>query len=162
MKIGRNAVVSVEYTLKNDKGETLDESGGEPLTYIHGQGQLVPGLERALEGKARGETVNAVVAPKDGYGVKNKSAKAIEVPLDQFPEGEGPEVGMAIEAVGEGGETTTLWVVEKNEQSVKLSLDHPLAGVTLHFQVQIGDVRAATKEELAHGHVHGPGGHHHH
>lgn len=161
MKIAKNSAVTLDYTLKNDAGKVLDESGGEPLTYLHGNGQLVPGLERELEGKAAGAKLKVVVAAKDGYGEK-KTGKTIDVPIEQF-EGAGHlHEGMPVHAVGDQGEETTLWVMKVTKKQVVLGLDHPLAGETLHFEVEVRGVRAATAEELSHGHVHGPGDHHHH
>lgn len=163
MKIAANAVVALDYTLKDDHGKVLDDSGGEPLHYLHGKGQLVPGLERALEGQVAGTSFNVVVEPKDGYGLK-KHGKTVKVPREDLPEDEDMalEEGVPIEAVGPDGKTTVLWVLETSADEITLSLDHPLAGVTLHFDVTIREVRKATREELAHGHVHGPGDHHHH
>jgi FKBP-type peptidyl-prolyl cis-trans isomerase SlyD len=160
MKIARDTVVTLDYKLTNDQGELLDQSEGEPLTYLHGHGQLVPGLELALEGQGAGAKLTVKVEPKEGYGVRIGS-KSLEIPRTEFPEGEPIESGMSIEAVGNDGKTVTLWIVDQNEENVIVSLDHPLAGVTLHFEVDVKDVRKATKEELAHGHVHGPGDHHH-
>ena len=161
MRIERDSVVAFDYTLKNDAGHVMDESGGEPLTYIHGHGQIVPGLESALEGKSTGASVKVTIAPKDGYGEKTGN-RTLRIPKDEFPEGDQPEVGMAISAVGPNGKDVTLWVIGADDEGVEVSLDHPLAGVTLHFDVTVREVRKATKEELAHGHVHGPGDHHHH
>jgi FKBP-type peptidyl-prolyl cis-trans isomerase SlyD len=161
MKIARDTVVTIDYKLTNDAGEVLDESEGEPLVYIHGHGQLVPGLESALEGKDAGAKLEVAVPAKDGYG-ERVGSKMLEIPRDEFPEGEQVEPGMAIEAVGNDGKTVTLWIVDSNDEHVSVSLDHPLAGQTLHFDVNVKAVRAATKDELAHGHAHGDGGHHHH
>jgi FKBP-type peptidyl-prolyl cis-trans isomerase SlyD len=160
MKITKDAVVAFEYTLTNDAGEVLDSSDGEPLTYMHGHGQLVPGLESALEGKTGGQDLQVVVEPKLGYGEKG-SGKVVHIPADELPSDDPPEIGMALEAVGPNGESELWWVIETNDEGISISPDHPLAGVTLHFDVSIKEVRAASKEELAHGHVHGPDGHHH-
>src|SRR5215472_574297 len=123
MKIARDSVVTLDYKLTNDAGEVLDESEGEPLTYIHGHGQLVPGLESALEGKDPGTKMKVDVAPKDGYG-ERVGSKLLEIPRDEFPEGEHVEPGMAIEAVGNDGKTVTLWIVDSNDDHVSVSLDH--------------------------------------
>jgi FKBP-type peptidyl-prolyl cis-trans isomerase SlyD len=139
----------------------MDESGGEPLTYLHGHSQIVPGLEAALEGQTSGANVKVTVSPKEGYGEKS-SKGTVKIPNDEFPEGAEPEIGMALDAVGPDGKNVVLWVIGRDEECVEVSLDHPLAGVTLHFDVTVREVRTATKEELAHGHVHGPGDHHHH
>jgi FKBP-type peptidyl-prolyl cis-trans isomerase SlyD len=161
MKIGSNAVVSIDYTLRSDKGQVLDSSdGGEPLTYLHGQGQIIPGLEAALAGKSKGDALKVVVPPKDGYGERTPDS-TVRVRREELPEGQEPEVGMELEAEGPDGESQQLWIVAVEKDSVVLSSDHPLAGETLHFDVTVRDVRAATEEELAHGHAHGEHGHDH-
>jgi FKBP-type peptidyl-prolyl cis-trans isomerase SlyD len=160
MRITKNVVVSIDYTLRDDEGEVLDSSeGDEPLVYLHGQGQIIEGLENSLDGRATGDAFKVTVAPKDGYGEKSTSG-AVRVPREELPEGPDPEVGMELEAVGPNGEVATLYVVGVEDDSVLLSTDHPLAGVTLHFDVTIREVRDATADELSHGHAHGPGGHH--
>lgn len=161
MRIAKDSVVAFEYTLKNDAGEVVDESGDEPLTYLHGHGQIVPGLEAALIGKEAGAKLLVKVSPKEGYGEKTTD-KTVRIAKDEFPEDAEPEIGMALDAVGPNGKSIVLWVIGKDKDGIEVSLDHPLAGVTLHFDVSIKDVRKATKEELAHGHVHGAGDHHHH
>jgi FKBP-type peptidyl-prolyl cis-trans isomerase SlyD len=161
MKISRNSVVALEYKLTDDEGTVLDESGGEPLTYMHGYAQLVPGLETALEGQTAGVKLKVDVAPKDGYG-ERVGSKILEIPRAEFPEGEEIEPGMSIEAVGNDGKTVTLWIVDESDESIGVSLDHPLAGMTLHFDVSILSVREATADEIAHGHVHDGSGHEHH
>lgn len=160
MKIGSNAVVAIEYTLKDDAGRVLDQSEGEPLTYLHGHGQIIPGLENALVGKGAGDQVNAVIAPKDGYGEKSAD-RTLKVGRDELPDDAEPEVGMELEAVGPAGEAARLWIVGVEKDHVVLSTDHPLAGVTLHFDVKVHSVREASKEEIEHGHVHGAEGHEH-
>ena len=162
MKIAANCVVSIDYVLKNDAGEILDQSTeGDALTYLHGHDQIVNGLEAALDGKAKGDNVKAVVSPKDGYGERTTD-EMIQVPKAEFPPGVDLEPGEMIVAASNDGNEIPLWVVDVDESSVMLSHDHPLAGETLHFDVTVKDVRAATAEELQHGHVHGPGEHHHH
>jgi FKBP-type peptidyl-prolyl cis-trans isomerase SlyD len=162
MKIGSNAVVSIDYTLTDDSGEVLDSSdGGEPLTYLHGHDQIIPGLESQLEGKGKGDSLKATIAPKDGYGERHPD-RTVRVKRTELPEGPEPEVGMELEAVGPTGDAQQLWIVGVDKESVTLSTDHPLAGVTLHFDVTVRDVRAATAEELSHGHAHGEDGHEHH
>lgn len=161
MRIEKNSVVAIDYTLKNDAGEVVDESGGDPLVYLHGHGQIVPGLESALSGKMSGDKLQVKVNPQDGYGEKS-TQQTVRLAKDDFPEDAEPEVGMAIDAVGPNGKSLVLWVINKDDEGVEVSLDHPLAGMTLHFEVEVKEVRKATKEELSHGHVHGPGDHHHH
>lgn len=160
MQIEKNRVVQIHYTLKDSKGEILDSSEGQsPLPYIHGIGALIPGLENQLSGKQAGDKFTAVVAPADGYGTYDKD-QVFQVPADGFT-GEGEiEVGMQVQLDTEDGPAiATVTKVEGEE--VTLDMNHPLAGVQLHFDVEVVEVREATKQELDHGHVHTPGHHHH-
>ena len=160
MQITQHSVVSIHYTLTNDKGETLDSSaGGEPLAYLHGNGNLIPGLERALEGKTTGDKLNVTIAPSDGYGEYDKSLVQ-SIPRRQLKSIPNIHVGMQLQAQSQHG-AQTVTVTHVMGDMVTLDANHPLAGQNLTFQVEITDVRAATEEELAHGHVHGAGGHHH-
>ncbi len=160
MKIGHNSVVAFDYTLTNDTGEVLDKSEpGEPLVYLHGHEQIVPGLEAALAGKEPGERVVAIVSPVDGYGEKSGDPD-MQVPVSALPQDVTIEEGMVLDAQSPDGEQVTLWVTQVTTEHVHVTPDHPLAGVTLHFDVTVKDVREATKDELSHGHVHGPGGAH--
>jgi FKBP-type peptidyl-prolyl cis-trans isomerase SlyD len=160
--VSDGVVVAIHYTLKNDAGETLDSSAGaDPLEYLHGAGNIVPGLESALTGKRVGERFNVVVAPADGYG--ERDARGVQrVPRDSFPPEVDVQPGMAFLADGPDGEPVQVWVSAIEGERVVIDLNHPLAGVTLHFDVEISALRAAHAEEIAHGHPHGPDGHHHH
>jgi FKBP-type peptidyl-prolyl cis-trans isomerase SlyD len=160
MQIAKNVAVQIHYTLKNDAGEVLDSSdGGEPLAYLQGHGNLISGLEKALEGRRAGEAVNVSIAPADGYGVRDESLMQ-DVPMSAFQGIPDVQAGMQFQAdSNHGPRTVTVTKVAGN--IVTVDGNHPLADQTLHFAVQIVDVRAASKEELSHGHVHGPGGHHH-
>ncbi len=151
--VAEKRVVSIQYTLKNPEGETIDASEpGDPLRYLHGAGNIVPGLERELEGKKAGDEVAVVVQPEDGYGeLCGPGPQAI--PRDAF-EGVEPEAGMSFMAEDQDGNEMHLWVLDADEEQVVVSSDHPLAGITLHFAVKIEEVREATAEELDHGHVH--------
>lgn len=162
MKVGKGSVVSVDYELHLGDGKVVDASApGEPMAYIHGEGQIVPGLERALEGMATGEAKKVVVPPEDGYGPHD--ARGVqEVPRDAFPADVQPAVGMELMAQGPGGEAVPFVVRELKPASVVIDLNHPLAGKTLHFAVTVREIRAATADELEHGHVHGAGDDHHH
>lgn len=157
-------VVLIHYTLTNGAGEELDSSrGDEPLPYLHGHGNIVPGLERALGGKAVGFQDTVVVAPEDGYGAHDGSEPQ-QVPSDAFPDDFEVEEGMQFVVENELGEQIPVWVVGFEEGVVLLDTNHPLAGETLHFQVEIVKIRDATAEELHHGHPHGlegTEGHHH-
>ncbi len=161
MKIGHGSVVAIDYRLHLGDGEVIDQSApDEPLAYLHGGGQIVPGLERELEGLEAGASRQVVVSPDDGYGPHDARGLQ-EVPRDAFPEGVSPEVGMQFTARGPQGESVPFSVAEVRPQSVVVDLNHPLAGKTLHFDVTVRDVRAATPEEMQHGHAHGPGEHGH-
>jgi FKBP-type peptidyl-prolyl cis-trans isomerase SlyD len=160
--IARDKVVGLHYTLKNDKGDVLDSSdGGEPLLYLHGHDNIVPGLERKLTGRALGDKLDVVVQPADGYGVRDPRGEQ-KVPRSAFPKDVKLEKGMQLAMRDPSGKVVPLWIarVEKNE--VHVDLNHPLAGEVLHFAVEVVSIRAATKEELSHGHPHGPDGHGHH
>lgn len=160
MQIQDQKVVQIHYTLTNDDGETLDSSRGkEPLTYIQGKGNIIPGLERALAGRQTGETLTAVVEPEDGYGVKNKDLIQ-SIPLTSFQDPTAVEVGARFQVQTSNG-THVATVTEIAEKTATLDLNHPLADERLHFAVEIMDIRTATADELAHGHAHGEGGHHH-
>lgn len=160
MKISKNAVVSIDYTLTDSKGEVLDQSSkGKPLQFIHGLGHLIPGLEKALEGRSAGETLKANIPHADAYGVRDESLMQ-SLPKDNFEEIPDLKEGMELEAESEDG-VRIITVVGVNEDTVVVDGNHPLAGVDLTFDVTIVEVREATADELGHGHVHGPGGHHH-
>jgi len=160
MTISDNKVVHMHYELKNDKGEILDSSKGkEPLAFIQGLGNIIPGLEKELNSKSKGDKVNAVIAPEQAYGMHNKE-KVFKVGKNQFNGEGGIEIGMQIQAESNG--QMEIGTVEKIEgEEVTLNFNHPLAGQTLHFDVEIMEIREATEEELSHGHVHGEGGHQH-
>jgi FKBP-type peptidyl-prolyl cis-trans isomerase SlyD len=159
--IADGSVVTIHYTLKNAQGEEMDSSvGGEPMDYLHGAENIVPGLERELSGRKVGDKVAAVVMPADGYGERT-GPEPQPVPRSSFPDDADLHEGMQVMARGPEDETFALWVVGVDEESVVLDHNHPMAGLTLHFEVEITGIRAATEEELAHGHPHGPHGHHH-
>ena len=160
MTIKSDSVVSVHYTLKDDGGQVIDRSApGDPLTYLHGHGQLISGLERQLEGRAAGDKLNVTIAPADGYGEYDQSLVQ-QVPRRALKGIANVKVGMQLRAqTDEGARTVT--VTRVSGDMVTLDGNHPLAGKNLNFDVEVAAVREATAEELAHGHVHGPGGHHH-
>ncbi|MBL8967992.1 MAG: peptidylprolyl isomerase [Spirochaetaceae bacterium] len=153
MIVEKDRVVSIGYSLKDDSGSVIDASeGNEPLVYLHGNGNLIPGLEKRLEGKKAGERVTCVIEPAEGYGEHDESL-VFKVTKDEF-EGADIEIGMQFEAHGEeGAQIVTVVGIEGND--VTIDANHPLAGEKLHFDVNIVEVRAATPEELEHGHVHG-------
>jgi len=160
MQIAQNSVVAFHYTLTNDAGEVLDSSEGrEPLTYLHGAGNIIPGLEKELEGKAAGDKVEAKVAPAEGYGELQEQLVQ-EVPRDAFQGVEGIEPGMQFQAQTEGG-PLMVTVTKVEGDTVTVDGNHPLAGQHLNFDVEIAEVREASQEEVEHGHVHGEGGQEH-
>ena len=159
MKIGKEKVVSIHYTLKDNQGTTIDSSvGDQPLLYIHGIGSLVPGMEEGLEGKEKGDKVEIKVSPEKGYGVRDERMIQ-KMPRTAFGD-QKVEVGMQFHAgTKKGQQVVTVTKVEMD--GITIDGNHALAGVDLNFSVEVLGVRNATKDELAHGHVHGPGGHHH-
>lgn len=160
MKIAKNAVAALEYTLKNDGGEVLDTSDGrDPLTYLHGAENLIPGLEAELEGKGAGDELSVRIAPADAYGERDEEMMQT-VSRDVMPADAEIEVGMQLQAESEGG-VHIVTVIGVEGDDIHLDGNHPLAGVALNFQVKVVEVREATSEELEHGHVHGEGGHEH-
>ena len=157
MQIADGTVVAMDYELKDDEGILLDQSQpGQPLTYLHGHKNIIPGLEASLVGKAAGETVEVRVAPEDGYGVTNSSLEQV-VPRDRFQGVESLEVGMQFQANTEQG-PVSVRVVKVDDDDVTVDGNHPLAGKHLNFNVTVQEVRAATEEEIAHGHTHLGGG----
>jgi FKBP-type peptidyl-prolyl cis-trans isomerase SlyD len=160
MTVSDGLAVGLEYTLRLDNGETIDSSAGRgPLDFLQGEGQIIPGLEQALYGMAVGEEKSVVVQPEDGYGRRDSTALQ-QIPLDSFPSDVNPEAGMALELVDDSGQSMLAFVAEVGPDQVLIDMNHPLAGETLHFDVRIATLRAATSEELAHGHVHGHGHEH--
>jgi len=159
LTIKQNSVVTFHYTLKDDSGAVIDSSSSdEPLAYLHGHGNLVPGLERELEGKSAGDKLSVTVSPADGYGEYDKQLVQ-RVPRRSFKGIDKITVGMRLHAqTAEGQRPVTVTHVAGD--MVTIDANHPLAGKNLNFEIDISDVREATEEELAHGHVHGPGGHH--
>jgi FKBP-type peptidyl-prolyl cis-trans isomerase SlyD len=160
MVVASDKVVLIHYTLTNEEGKVLDSSsGGDPLAYIHGHGNLIPGLEKQLEGRTPGDKLNVKLAPADGYGERD-TGLVQRVPRRSFG-GASVQPGMQFQAQTSSGETRVATVTGVQGDMVTVDMNHPLAGETLVFDVEIADIRDATQEELEHGHVHGPGGHHH-
>lgn len=155
MNITKDKVAAIHYTLRDSNGTVLDSSEGrDPLYYLHGANNLIPGMEEGLEGRVAGDKLKLDVAPEKGYG-KRDPQLIEEVPLRAFG-GQPIEVGMQFEA--NDGQVIT--VTNVGPETVTVDANHPLADQSLHFDVEVVDVRDATQDELAHGHVHGPGGHH--
>ena len=162
MLISNQKVATIHYTLTNDQQKVLDSSdGGDPLSYIHGIGNLISGLESELEGKGAGDRFRASIAPAQAYGERDEELVQT-VGTESFDGIDDLQVGLQLEATAEGDEEShTVTVVAIDGDRVTVDGNHPLAGETLHFDVDVVSVRDATEEELDHGHVHGPGGHHH-
>ncbi|HYB63704.1 MAG TPA: peptidylprolyl isomerase [Steroidobacteraceae bacterium] len=156
MPIAPNDVVTIHYTLKDDADKVIDSSsGGEPLAYLHGHGNIVPGLERELAGKSVGDRLTVRVPAAEGYGEYDR-ALVQKVPRRALKGIANLRVGLRLQA---GHQAVTVTHIAGD--MVTLDGNHPLAGQNLNFDVEVTAVRPATGEELAHGHVHGHGGHHH-
>jgi FKBP-type peptidyl-prolyl cis-trans isomerase SlyD len=162
MKIAKDSVVSIEYRMHLGDGKVVDESEpGEPLEYLHGYEEIVPGLEKALEGKAAGESLKVTVSAADGYGDYDPEGVE-EVPRTEFPDELEITAGGILSATDPDGDEVDFLVKEVRKDSVLVDFNHPLAGKELHFEVTVHGVRAATPEELEHGHAHGEGEEHDH
>ncbi len=160
--IAKDSVVSIHYTLRGEDKQVLDSSeGGDPLLYMHGHGQIIPGLERALVGKAVGDKLSVEVEPAEGYG-EYDGGMCMDVPKDQFPKEAPLEIGAMFELVNSKNEPLVVRVTGLAGDTVTIDANHPLAGKKLFFEVEIASLRAATPSELEHGHAHGGDGHHHH
>ncbi len=162
MRIAQNRVVQMHYTLTDEEGRTIDSSeGNEPLAYIQGIGNVIPGLEDALEGKAKGDKLQVTIAPEDGYGQRlDEMVQTVAKEGFKSEEGEELMAGMQVQIETNNGPSIAM-VTKIESEDVTLDLNHPLAGVTLNFDIEVVDVRDSTEEEIEHGHVHGPGGHQH-
>ncbi len=157
--IANNHVVSFHYTLTNAEGEQLDKSQDQPLVYLQGAGNIIPGLEKAMEGKTVGEKFSVTIPAAEAYGEYNTDLVQ-EVPLQMFQGVENVEPGMQFQAqTDDGVQIVTIKAIEGENAIVDANF--PLAGQDLTFDVEITDIREASAEELDHGHVHGAGGHHH-
>ena len=161
MKIENNKVVGIEYTLKDKDGAVIDTNAGsgEPLYFIQGLGTIVPGLERAMNGKALGESFDAEIKAADGYGEFDPNRKR-RVPRSAIGDMK-VEVGMMLQASGPEG-ASVVTVSEVTDADIEIDGNHPMAGKDLFFSIKVTEIRDATEEEMSHGHVHGAGGHHHH
>ena len=160
MQIAKHKVVTIDYTLTDDEGTVLDSSkGGELLAYIQGIGNLIPGLETALEGKSSGDTLAVSIPPAEAYGERDEALMQV-VACDMFNDADDLEVGVRFRAQLEGG-AHVFTVVGMDGDQVTIDGNRPLAGMRLNFDVAVVGVREATEEELSHGHAHGPEGHGH-
>jgi FKBP-type peptidyl-prolyl cis-trans isomerase SlyD len=156
MQIRKDTVASIHYTLRDGDGNILDTSSGrEPLIYLQGAGNLIMGMEEGLEGKKKGDKFQLKISPDKGYGVKDDNLVQ-KVPRSAFGS---QDVNKGMQFQTNQGQVVT--VTDVGLESITVDANHPLAGVELHFDVEVTDVRAASAEEISHGHVHGAGGHHH-
>lgn len=154
MQIQDDCVVSIHYTLTNGEGEELDSSvGSDPLVYLHGAGNIIPGLEDALAGSRAGDRLEVTVQPEDAYGLVDPELIRL-VSRDAFAGIEGVEPGMQFQTQGPNGQIMRVTIRESSDQGVLVDANHPLAGQILYFSVSVENVRGATEEELAHGHAH--------
>jgi FKBP-type peptidyl-prolyl cis-trans isomerase SlyD len=160
MLITKDTVVLFHYTLKNDEGDVIESSDGKPPTaYLQGQGEMLRGVQRALEGKQAGDKFNVTVNPQDGYGERREDSIQ-SVPVKHLMGAKRWRAGMVAAIQTEHGQRQVT-IAKMGKFMAKVDTNHPLAGQILHFDIEITDVREATQEELSHGHAHGVGGHHH-
>jgi len=160
MQIGDQKVVTLHYTLTDNDGKVIDKSEDGSFAYLHGASNIIPGLEDALTGKSAGEEMSVSVSPEQAYGVRDE-AMLQQVPKNMFEDDSQIAVGTQFHAQGPNGEMLVVTVMEVEDEHVLVDGNHPLAGVELNFDMKIIDVRDASEEEVEHGHVHAPGGHHH-
>ena len=154
MKVESGKVVTMHYTLKNDTGEVVDSSEGkEPLPFLQGHGNIIPGLETALEGSMVGDKLDVTVEPEEAYGLRIQDAIQ-EIPSSALKGVDNVEVGMQLQSQDEQGNPFVVVVTKIEEETITVDANHPLAGETLHFSVSIESIRDAQEEELSHGHVH--------
>lgn len=159
--IAKNQVVSFHYTLKDKEGKQIDSSvGGDPMLYLHGHGNIVPGLEAEMESKKVGDKLKVHVPPEKGYG-QYDSERRFCIERSHLPADVELQPGMVLELHAEDGEHLMAAIVAVDKKLIEVDANHPMAGVDLHFEVEIMAIRSASPEEIEHGHVHGPGGHHH-
>jgi FKBP-type peptidyl-prolyl cis-trans isomerase SlyD len=160
MQIEQNSVVTLHYTLKDNDGKVIDQSDDDSFLYLHGAMNIIPGLENALAGKSAGDELSVKVSPEEGYGLKEDS-RIQEVPKEMFDNADEIKAGVQFHAQGPDGAAIVVTVTEVKDDAVVVDGNHALAGMELNFDVKVVDVRAASEEEIEHGHVHGAHGHHH-
>lgn len=159
-KVAKNKVVSIHYTVRDGKTKVESSRDEEPLMYLHGHDQIISGLEKALSGRVVGDTFSVEIKPKDGYGDYDEELVA-ELKKSQFKDKKELKVGAIFQFASPDGEVAVARITAVGKDTVTVDQNHPFAGKTLDFEVEVMEVRAATKEELEHGHAHGPGGHDH-
>ncbi len=160
MQIDKHSVVSFHYTLSDENGQQLESSlGGDPSLYLHGADNIISGLEAAMAGRSAGDSFSVTLAPEQAYGARRNDQQQ-RMPAKYLKHEGKLRPGQVVRFNTDQGPRTAT-VVKVGKFSVDVDLNHPLAGRTLTFAIEIEDVRAATEEEIAHGHAHGPGGHQH-
>ena len=160
LMIGNNSVVSIHYTLKNEAGEVIDSSeGNQPLMYLHSSNNLIPGLENELQGKSSGASFSTVIPPQQAYGEVRADLVQV-ISKDLFQGVESVETGMTFLAQGDGGAEQQVRVTAVSGDEITVDANHPMAGITLHFEFDIVNVREETEQEIEHGHVHQHGADH--
>lgn len=160
MQIEEKKIVVMNYTLTTDEGEVLDQSDDGSFAYLHGADNIITGLETALAGKTVGDSLNVKVLPAEGYGERNDEMVQV-VSKEMFETDDELEVGTQFHAEGPDGDQIMITVAAIDGDDITIDGNHPLAGVNLNFDVSIIEVCDASEEEISHGHVHGPDGHHH-
>ena len=157
MKIEKGKAATFHYSLTNDAGDTIDSTHGQqPMGYLHGHSNLMPGLENALTDKEQGEKFKVSLQPEEAFG-PHREDQVQQVPKDQFDNPDGLAPGVHLQVTSPQG-SQIVTVVSVTETAVTVDFNHPLAGKTLHFDIEVLEVRDATAEELEHGHLHGPEG----
>ncbi len=156
MQIEKHTAVSIDYVLKGDDGKVIDESSGGQFNFLSGAQNIIPGLENALQGKAAGDEFDVTIAPAEAYGEVDPS-RVQTVKREMFPEGVDIQVGAQFHGASPGGEPIVVTVASIKGDDIVIDGNHALAGQTLHFAVKIVEVRAATEDEVSHGHIHGEG-----
>ena len=160
MQISKHKVVTIDYQLTDDAGNVIDESSDGEFAYLHGERNIIPGLENALASRKVGDQFSVRIEPSEGYGERNDSLVQV-VELSAFPSREDVEVGRQFHAQSDEGHPIVVTITDIEGDDVTIDANHPLAGITLNFAVTIREIRDASEEEKEHGHVHGPEGHHH-
>ena len=158
MKIENNKAITLNYTLKDDKGETIDESNNSSFIYLHGANNIIPGLEESLTGRVKDDKFDLVIKPENAYGEYNpKFTQTVDRGMFDTAEAGDLEVGMQFQSQSEDGAMMVITISEISGDQVTIDGNHPLAGITLHYNVHIAEVRDATEEEISHGHIHSHG-----
>lgn len=160
MQIADQKVVTLNYTLRDNQDNVIDSSQDGSFAYLHGANNIIPGLEKALTGKSVNDELSVTVEPAEGYGEHNPEMSQV-VSIEMFDDADDIEVGRQFHAASPDGQPVVVTVTAVEDGNVTVDGNHPLAGVTLNFDVKVMDIRDASEEEISHGHVHGPDGHHH-